>query len=72
MPLPDFDVSYHWTRGQKTGWSTIGHAFLEKDGRVKIYLNANPVPGLATHPGALVLYPKAQAQAQAQLQTLED
>lgn len=67
---PDFDVTYHWTRGDKTGWTTIGHAFAEKDGRVKIYLSANPVPGLATHHGELMLYPKAQSKAKRQ--ALED
>jgi len=58
MANPDYDVAYHWTRDKKTGWTTIGHAFVEENGRVKIYLNANPVPGLATYPGELTLYPK--------------
>lgn len=55
---PSYDVSYHWTRGEKTGWSTIGHAFTQDNGRIQIYLNANPIPGLQTHPGTMMLFPK--------------
>ena len=58
MSLPDYDVSYHWTRGDKTGWAKIGAAFVNNKGRIKIYLEASPVPGLATKPGELMLFPK--------------
>jgi len=54
----DYDVSYNWTRGDKTGWTKIGHAFINPKGRSKICLDANPIPGLATNPGELVLFPK--------------
>ncbi|MFA6132644.1 MAG: hypothetical protein WC869_01355 [Phycisphaerae bacterium] len=56
----DYDVSYHWTRGQNTGWTTVGHAFINSKGRIKIYFHANPVPGLATAPGEFMLFPKSK------------
>ena len=45
MTKPSYDVAYHWTRGQKTGWTTIGHAFTNDGGRIKICLGSLPVPG---------------------------
>jgi|HubBroStandDraft_2_1064218.scaffolds.fasta_scaffold107132_6 hypothetical protein len=57
MSKPVYDVAYHWTRGQKTGWTTIGRAFVNDGGRIKIALDAVPVPGTETNPGELVLFP---------------
>lgn len=59
----DFDISYHWTRGTATGWTTIGHAFLETDGRIKICMQASPLPGIQTNPGYFTLFPKPKAGA---------
>ena len=64
MSVPEYDVSYHWTRSRgagreaATGWTTIGHAFVNPKGRIKICFQANPVPGLATTPGEFMLFPK--------------
>ena len=61
MATPDFDISYHWTRGNVTGWTTIGYAFLEDDGRINIKMSASPLPGIQTNPGYFTLFPKIKA-----------
>jgi len=62
MSTPDYDVAYNWKRGEKTGWNTIGHAFVEENGSIKIYLNSTPIPALEKNPGSLTLYPKKVAK----------
>lgn len=57
MSKPTYDVAYHWTRGDKTGWTTIGHAFVNDGGRIRISLGSLPVPGIETNPGELTLFP---------------
>lgn len=57
MSKPAYDVAYHWTRGDKTGWTTIGHAFVNEGGRIKISLGSLPIPGIETNPGELMLFP---------------
>ena len=63
MSKPDYEVAYHWTRGTRTGWTTVGHAFINEgdgpgDHRIKICLSALPVPGTETEPGELTLFPR--------------
>lgn len=64
MAMPEYDVSYHWTKPAlgsgptRTGWATVGHAFVNPKGRIKVCFHANPVPGMATTPGEFVLFPK--------------
>ncbi len=58
----NYDIAYHWTRpakgSPKTGWTTIGTAFQNEDGSIKLCFMAVPVPGTATFPGEYMLYPK--------------
>lgn len=56
-----YDVTYKWRRGDRTGFTTIGIAFANADGSIRLSLNAVPVPGLAERPDEYVLYPRGMA-----------
>lgn len=65
MAAPEYDVSYHWTKPPKTpgaqpttGWATVGHAFVNAKGRIRVCLHGNPIPGITTSPGEFFLFPK--------------
>lgn len=73
MAAADFDVAYHWTRtsasGATTGWTTIGNAFRENDGRINVRMNAAPLPGIQTNPGSFTLFPKTDPKKKADKET---
>lgn len=60
MSKPHYDVAYQWERGEKTGWHTIGHAFIEEDGRINISLTSAPLITLAVEEGRLTLFPRKE------------
>ena len=63
MTKPAYEVAYHWTRSGATGWTTLGHAFKESDGRITIHLNAHPIAEIETQPGKLVLFVAEEKKA---------
>jgi hypothetical protein len=55
----EYDIAYAWRRGDKTGWNTVGKAFVNDEGRIRLSFWAMPFPGLADQPGSFMLFPKA-------------
>ncbi len=58
MSTPQYEVAYRWQRSDKSGWHTIGHAFMEEDGRINVHLTAAPLITLAVAEGTMTLFPK--------------